>query len=715
MTKEEIQIFGKKLVSLKKASEISGYAKDYIGQLCRASKIDSKRIGRDWFVDIDRLLKYKKQAEQIKKENGFKNSFKITEELKQEKNKISYSQSWDIGLAFLLVFTALAFLNFSHLKPIYARWSEPVIRITDNVFDDLNNGADVLSAFLGHSIKLSESSVMMVAEKINNFEIPDIKIPDFDFTFDTKEKSFFIASVSNSIFSIFKDSFQESAQGLQEVYSGLVMFPQNIKELAEELFTSPPTPLLVGEGGPTGIGPGEVEQTPDVEDVLEQTRNTGLVIQTPTERTIVERTIERVVSGLSSDELDTKLKNLNSQIMSEVNSLKSQLAATSQALSLTNRINNLGSVTINNATFTGSTSGLNLSGDYLALSGGTITGALTVTSSTTFNGVEYGWPSSDGAADQVLTTNGAGVLSWSTASSGGSTTWEIDANGNLAPTTTLAVYLPSSLYASSTALFDGAITVTSTSATSTFPYLRVSTNSNLGTVVGGTWQGTEITDAYISDTITASNYLSLTNWFATTTHALISSLPSLSINESQISDLNHFDGSDFYTYFSATTTDYLSEGSSNLYWTNNRFDIRLTATSTLPAITTLANLASIGTITSGIWNANAIDVTHGGTAQTSWTQGDMLYASAANTLAKLAIGTNGYVLQSNGSIPTWVATSTLGLGGSSGTVTSVSGSGGTTGLTLTGGPITTSGTLTLGGTLAVANGGTGLTSYTSGD
>ena len=46
----------------------------------------------------------------------------------------------------------------------------------------------------------------------------------------------------------------------------------------------------------------------------------------------------------------------------------------------------------------------------------------------------------------------------------------------------------------------------------------------------------------------------------------------------------------------------------------------------------------------------------------------------------------------------------------SGSVTSVSGSGGATGLTLTGGPITTIGTLTLGGTLAVANGGTGLTS-----
>tara|TARA_R110000787_G_scaffold2997_4_gene11435 strand:+ start:7674 stop:9110 length:1437 start_codon:yes stop_codon:yes gene_type:complete len=49
-----------------------------------------------------------------------------------------------------------------------------------------------------------------------------------------------------------------------------------------------------------------------------------------------------------------------------------------------------------------------------------------------------------------------------------------------------------------------------------------------------------------------------------------------------------------------------------------------------------------------------------------------------------------------------------------GTVTSVDASGGSTGLTFTGGPITTSGTLTLGGTLDVDSGGTGQTSYTNG-
>ena len=49
-----------------------------------------------------------------------------------------------------------------------------------------------------------------------------------------------------------------------------------------------------------------------------------------------------------------------------------------------------------------------------------------------------------------------------------------------------------------------------------------------------------------------------------------------------------------------------------------------------------------------------------------------------------------------------------------GTVTSVALSGGTTGLTTSGSPITSSGTLTLGGTLAAGNGGTGLTSLGSG-
>ena len=61
-----------------------------------------------------------------------------------------------------------------------------------------------------------------------------------------------------------------------------------------------------------------------------------------------------------------------------------------------------------------------------------------------------------------------------------------------------------------------------------------------------------------------------------------------------------------------------------------------------------------------------------------------------------------------------IALSTL-PGAGAGTVSSVDVSGGTTGLTTSGGPITTSGVITLAGTLAAASGGTGKTSYTVAD
>jgi hypothetical protein len=157
----------------------------------------------------------------------------------------------------------------------------------------------------------------------------------------------------------------------------------------------------------------------------------------------------------------------------------------------------------------------------------------------------------------------------------------------------------------------------------------------------------------------------------------------------------------------------------------------------------------------------------GGTGQTSYTAGDTLYYSTGTALSKLAIGASTYIMTSSGSAPQWSnpsgitvgaatsATTATNLAGGAanqiayqssagattfavaptssntylywtgsafawgalsgaGTVTSVDVSGGTTGLTTSGGPITSSGTITLAGTLAVANGGTGQTSYTDG-
>jgi hypothetical protein len=116
-------------------------------------------------------------------------------------------------------------------------------------------------------------------------------------------------------------------------------------------------------------------------------------------------------------------------------------------------------------------------------------------------------------------------------------------------------------------------------------------------------------------------------------------------------------------------------------------------------------ITSSGTITL----AGTLAITNGGTGQTTasaafnalspiTTTGDLIIGNGTNSATRLAIGTNGYILTSNGTTATWAAAP-------AGGVTTFSA--GTTGLT----PNTaTSGAITLAGTLALANGGTGQTS-----
>jgi hypothetical protein len=67
------------------------------------------------------------------------------------------------------------------------------------------------------------------------------------------------------------------------------------------------------------------------------------------------------------------------------------------------------------------------------------------------------------------------------------------------------------------------------------------------------------------------------------------------------------------------------------------------------------SIATIGTITAGTWNGTAIGPVYGGTGLTSYTTGDILYASATNTLSKLSAGTDGYLLTLSSGVPTWAA------------------------------------------------------------
>jgi hypothetical protein len=169
-------------------------------------------------------------------------------------------------------------------------------------------------------------------------------------------------------------------------------------------------------------------------------------------------------------------------------------------------------------------------------------------------------------------------------------------------------------------------------------------------------------------------------------------------------------------------------------------------------------ITSAGTITM----AGTLITTNGGTGLSSYTAGDITYYATGTAFSQLAIGASTFILTSTGTAPQWSDPTSLSVntatniadGGANqivfntgsgttsfivqppagastflewsgsafqwsanplGTVTSVDVSGGTTGLTTSGGPVTSSGTITIAGTLITSNGGTGLNSYTAGD
>ena len=186
--------------------------------------------------------------------------------------------------------------------------------------------------------------------------------------------------------------------------------------------------------------------------------------------------------------------------------------------------------------------------------------------------------------------------------------------------------------------------------------------TSVGTITSGVWNGTAITNTYLANS-------------------------SLTVNGTSIS----LGGSGTVTAAAGTLTG-----------------------TTLNSTVVSSSLTSVGTIGTGVWNGTAIGATYGGTGQTTYATGDLLYASATNTLSKLTAGTNGYVLTLAGGVPTWAST-----GSGSGTVNS--GTAGqltyyaSTGTTVSGNANATiaSGALTLGVPTSVA-GSLGLSGVTSG-
>ena len=80
------------------------------------------------------------------------------------------------------------------------------------------------------------------------------------------------------------------------------------------------------------------------------------------------------------------------------------------------------------------------------------------------------------------------------------------------------------------------------------------------------------------------------------------------------------------------------------------------STAAQTSITSIANLVTVGTIGTGVWQGTAVTTAYGGTGLASYTAGDLVYYATGTTLTKLAKGTAGQALKMNSgaTAPEWV-------------------------------------------------------------
>lgn len=196
--------------------------------------------------------------------------------------------------------------------------------------------------------------------------------------------------------------------------------------------------------------------------------------------------------------------------------------------------------------------------------------------------------------------------------------------------------------------------------------------TSVGVVDTGTWQAT-----VISTTYTEAKVIDITGTASRITIAGTATHPTVNIHTSYVGQASITTLGTIGTGVwqgTVITTSFTEAKVKTVTGTVNRLTIGGTSIDPTFDVSTSyvgqASITTLGTIGTGVWQGTKIAEIYGGTNQATYTKGDILYASAANTLAKLTLDSNdGYVLTVNHAtgLPEWRVAS----GG--GTVTDVTG------------------------------------------
>lgn len=610
MNRDDISAQRKVFSSSQLVAQETGYTRDYIGQLCREGKLECERRGKEWFVERNSLRSYLEKARRAKRERGYKAlrssqkkrptvaappspAQQSEPEAPQPKPASAFRFSHDERPLIptprkdLPAHTSAIVTRLPHHAAALQQSSQLAFPITTQLASLLQRGlvTVVVGAFLIGTILVgshAEQTVVFTNDVRDSVFAQDVSQAEASlnaFLQKADDVSFALNDLAGTVASG-ELTAAITLTTAQNVLDGSALF---VYRTTNRLFETTRSGFLAifdpsrdtGTDAPSLLTDEErakiaerlrtqqeidenLQMSDDRDDDRVAREATRTAPPTVIEKPVIERVIERerviTQSGLSEAEIRDKLAVLEAKLRAELGSLSAQTASNAQTIvnnyttiSRTNKIDDLGNVTIHDSSITSSS----FSGSSVSADSGSFD-TLSVSDDATFNTATFSGTLTGASANFSgdLTVSGALTVSGGQTINGGITTSHITAT--------------STATSSSIAYRLGVGTTTPNNI------LSIAGNTGPQLVLTDTSAGVDLKHVYASSTAGALAFGSLNDNLSTyTEHVRFDSSGNVGVGTTSPAQKLSINGSGYITdglgIGIATTTSGVLETASNAY------------------------------------------------------------------------------------------------------------------------------------------------------
>ncbi len=601
-----------------------GITGDYVSRLCRSGKVSGRRIGKRWYVESDAL-----------------SAFLITQQhLKEAKrNELAVERAYEYSTIGKLLATKVssfptgvlhAAANASAHLPSKANIAAHVLTPATDIFHKLIGITVGISLVVGTYAIVNPQAAVFAIESVRD-AVTGVQKGLAGLFNEGPGGTITRArlQLASVLVSTDRTTDVSGEEGTTEGFLARVARSFNSAVNAYMYAHAFPGSFVFGTDSDRGgasviarisVGPQPSKTTSSAQVATNKSKAPVTVIQNPVIERVVETERLVTVGGITEEILSARIKQLDdsltSRLISLTNANTTHTTQVYQTLGMVGRAENFEDINIDDSDFTDGRI------TNSSISGGSISDV-------------------DLPADDLI-----GIVA---ISKGGTGTSTAPSYGQL-------------LLGQS----DGSYVLTSTSSLGIISGVDGSGSANQFTY----WTDSDTIAATSSPFFSNFSFSFATGTAATTTNFAItgitSSLLKTNANGSLVAAVAGTDYSNFQYLFPSNATTTLLTFSGGLYSfasTTIGAGTQVTGLTISGGATTTGNQYVGGSLSLG----TALSAVNGGTGHSTFVQGDILYASAANTLSRLPIGDPGEVLKIVGGVPTWDTDLSSGGGGTGGT------------------------------------------------